>query len=57
VSCQYLAKRATLDKSNIEKQVTKAMKVISGQIQTTITKFLNVGAKKKQLNQKLIDKA
>lgn len=54
---QYRAKRAALDKRNIEKQVAKAMKVISGQVPTTKTKFLNVVAKKKQLNQKLIDKA
>ena len=54
---QYRAKRAALDKRNIEKQVAKAMKVISGQVPTTKTKFLSVVAKKKQLNQKLIDKA
>jgi hypothetical protein len=54
---QYRAKRAALDKRNIEKQVAKAMKVISGQVPTTRTKFLSVVAKKKQLNQKLIDKA
>jgi transposase len=53
---QYRAKRAALDKRNIEKQVAKAMKVISGQVPTTKTKFLSVVAKKKQLNQKLIDK-
>jgi hypothetical protein len=53
---QYRAKRAALDKRNIEKQVSKAMKVISGQVPTTKTKFLSVVAKKKQLNQKLIDK-
>ena len=54
---QYRAKRAALDKRNIEKQVTKAMKVLSGQVPTTKTKFLSIVAKKKQLNQKLIDKA
>lgn len=54
---QYRAKRAALDKRNIEKQVAKAMKVISGQVPTAKTKFLSVVAKKKQLNQKLIDKA
>jgi len=54
---QYRAKRAALDKRNIEKQVTKAMKVLNGQAPTTKTKFLSVVAKKKQLNQKLIDKA
>jgi hypothetical protein len=54
---QYRAKRAALDKRNIEKQVSKAMKVLNGQVPTTKTKFLSVVAKKKQLNQKLIDKA
>lgn len=54
---QYRAKRAALDRRNIDKQVAKAMKVISGQVPTTKTKFLSVVAKKKQLNQKLIDKA
>jgi transposase len=54
---QYRAKRAALDKRNIEKQVAKAMKVISGQVPTAKTMFLSVVAKKKQLNQRLIDKA
>lgn len=54
---QYRAKRAALDIRNIEKQVAKAMKVLNGQAPTTKTKFLSVVAKKKQLNQKLIDKA
>lgn len=54
---QYRAKRASLDKRNIEKQVAKATKVLNGQAPTTKTKFLNIEAKKKQLNQKLIDKA
>lgn len=54
---QYRAKRASLDKRNIEKQVARAMKALSGQIPTSGTKFLSVVAKKKQLNQKLIDKA
>jgi transposase len=53
---QYRAKRAALDMRNIEKQVAKAMKVLNGQAPTTKTKFLSVVAKKKQLNQKLIDK-
>jgi transposase len=54
---QYRAKRAALDKRNIEKQVAKAKKVLSGQVPTTKTKFLSVVAKEKQLNQKLINKA
>jgi hypothetical protein len=54
---QYRVKRAALDMRNIEKQVSKAMKVLNGQVPATKTKFLSVVAKKKQLNQKLIDKA
>lgn len=54
---QYRAKRAALDLRNIEKQVAKAKKALSGQIPTNKTKFLSVTAKSKQLNQKLIDKA
>jgi len=54
---QYRAKRAALDLRNIEKQITRARKVLSGQIPVKKTKFLNVTAKSKQLNQKLIDKA
>jgi transposase len=54
---QYRAKRAALDLRNIEKQVAKAKKALSGQIPASRTKFLSVKAKSKQLNQKLIDKA
>jgi tetratricopeptide (TPR) repeat protein len=54
---QYRAKRAALDLRNIEKQVAKAKKALSGQIPANRTKFLSIQAKSKQLNQKLIDKA
>jgi hypothetical protein len=54
---QYRAKRAALDLRNIEKQVVKAKKALSGQIPAQRMKFLSVKAKSKQLNQKLIDKA
>jgi hypothetical protein len=54
---QYRAKRAALDLRNIEKQVAKARKALSGQIPAHRTKFLTVKAKSKQLNQKLIEKA
>ena len=54
---QYRAKRAALDLRNIEKQVSKAMKAINGQIPTSRMKFVSVTPKSKQLNQKLIDKA
>jgi transposase len=54
---QYRAKRAALDFHNIEKQVAKAKKVLSGQIPANRTKFLSIKAENKQLNQNLIDKA
>jgi len=54
---QYRAKRAALDLRNIEKQVAKAKKALSGQIPANRTKFLSIKAKSKHLNQKLIDKA
>jgi hypothetical protein len=54
---QYRAKRAALDLRNIEKQVAKAKKALSGQISANRTKFLSIKAKSEQLNQKLIDKA
>jgi hypothetical protein len=54
---QYRAKRAALDLRNIEKQIAKAKKVLSGQIPAKKTKFLSVTARSKKLNQKLIDKA
>ncbi|MFZ1254688.1 MAG: IS1634 family transposase [Trichococcus flocculiformis] len=54
---QYRTKRAALDLRNIEKQVAKAKKAVSGQTPSNKTKFLSVKASSKQLNQKLIDKA
>jgi hypothetical protein len=54
---QYRAKRAALDLRNIDKQVVKAKKALSGQIPAQRIKFMSVKAKSKQLNQKLIDKA
>lgn len=54
---QYRAKRAALDIRNIEKQVAKAKKAVSGDIPVKKAKFLSITTKSKQLNQKLIDKA
>lgn len=54
---QYRTKRAALDLHNIEKQVAKAKKALSGQMPANRTKFLSIKAKSKELNQKLIDKA
>jgi len=54
---QYREKRATLDLRNIEKQITKAEKIVRGTIPNKKTKFLSVTMKEKRLNQALIDKA
>lgn len=54
---QYREKRAALDLKNIEKQIAKAEKIITGERPPKKTKFLSVKTRKKQLNQKLIDKA
>ncbi len=54
---QYRAKRATLDQRNIDKQVAKAEKIVSGKTTAKRAKFLTVKTKEKVLNQALIDKA
>ena len=54
---QYREKRAALDLRNIEKQITKARKIINGITIGKKAKFLNVKMKDKKLNQALIDKA
>ncbi len=54
---QYRVKRAALDKRNIEKQIEKAEKIIQGKTVAKKAKFLSITAKKKQLNQALIEKA
>lgn len=54
---QYREKRAALDLRNIEKQITKAEKIVSGTIPNKKTKFVSVTMKEKRLNQALIDKA
>lgn len=54
---QYKAKRASLDLRNIEKQIIKAKKIISGKIPAHHSKFVTVKAQEKRLNQKLIEKA
>ena len=54
---QYREKRAKLDMRNIEKQIAKAEKIISGKITVQKAKFLSVKTKDKKLNQTLIDKA
>lgn len=54
---QYRAKRAALDIRNIQKQITKAQKVINGQTSAHKTKFLSMKSSQKTLNQTLIEKA
>jgi transposase len=54
---QYREKRAALDLRNIEKQISKAERIINGNIIDKKAKFLSVKTKEKKLNQELIDKA
>lgn len=54
---QYREKRAQLDMRNIEKQIARAEKIVSGKIAVRKAKFLSVTTKDKKLNQTLIDKA
>jgi len=54
---QYREERAALDRHNIEKQINKAKKIISGKTAIRKTKFLSLKTKDKKLNQTLIDKA
>lgn len=54
---QYKEKRAALDLKNIEKQIAKAQRIISGQSSAHRSKFVTVKTKEKSLNRKLIEKA
>lgn len=54
---QYRVKRASLDLKNIELQVSKAKRIISGQAAVSKAKFLIVKPGSKQLNRALISKA
>ncbi len=54
---QYREKRAALDRRNIDKQIAKAQKIISGTTVAKKAKFLAMTAQDKHLNQALIDKA
>ncbi len=53
---QYREKRAALDIHNIEKQIAKAEKIISGKTIVKKAKFVSLQTKDKKLNQVLIDK-
>lgn len=54
---QYREKRAALDLRNIEKQITKAERILSGKTVDRKAKFLRIKMKEKKLNQSLIHKA
>jgi predicted component of type VI protein secretion system len=54
---QYRQKRAALDLRNIEKQIEKAERIVSGRTAAKKAKFLTTKTKGKRLNQVLIDKA
>lgn len=54
---QYREKRAALDLGNLEKQISKAEKIINGTLVGKKAKFLSVKLKEKKLNLALIAKA
>lgn len=54
---QYLAKRAALDVRNIEKQITKAKRIINGQAPVKRNRFISLQMQDKKLNQALVDKS
>jgi len=54
---QYKAKRASLDVKNIEEQLVKARRIVSGKAPMKRNRFLSLKTQEKKLNQALIDKA
>lgn len=54
---QYKEKRAILDRRNLNKQITKAKRIIAGKAPASRARFVTVKAKEKKLNQLLINKA
>jgi transposase len=54
---QYKEKRAKLDLKNIEKQVNKAKRIVSGKAPVHRSKFVTIKGTKKTVNQTLIEKA
>jgi transposase len=54
---QYRDKRAALDRRNIEKQIQKAERILTGKLADKRAKFLTITTREKKLNQTLIDKA
>jgi len=54
---QYREKRASLDIKNIEAQLTKARRIVSGKTPVKRNRFVSLKTQGKELNQTLIDKA
>lgn len=54
---QYREKRAALDIKNIEKQLLKARKIVSGKAPVKRNRFVSLKTQRKKLNQAMIDKA
>ncbi len=54
---QYREKRASLDKRNIEEQLAKARRIVSGCASMKRNRFVSLKTQGKKLNQALIDKA
>lgn len=54
---QYKEKRAALDRRNLEKQLLKATRIVSGAVPAHHSKFVTVKTKVKSLNYRLIEKA
>ena len=54
---QYKEKRAKLDLKNIEKQVAKAKRIVSGQAPIHRSKFVSIKGTKRTVNNALINKA
>lgn len=54
---QFRDKRASLDLKNIDTQVAKAQRIVSGKTSVSRARFLTVKANSKQINYQLIEKA
>lgn len=54
---QYREKRARLDLSNIDKTLAKAEKMVSNKANVKRNRFLSVTGDKREINQKLVDRA
>jgi hypothetical protein len=54
---QYREKRAALDIRNIEKQLVKARRIVSGKAPVRRNRFVSLKTQRRELNQALVDKA